>query len=1195
MSSWWSREDEGWERSSVATLTSFGSPANFKHVRGRNFVLQGNNGGWTTIPSAYYKLYKKLGLVVKRWTDASDNDIDWDVYSAFRWSGSIVTAGVPAPVADEAVTFTDEDDETFLFLPEGDPVEDSYEGQDIVDAGGWFFTDTSIIADNGNAELNSAIPYIKLGNLTGFSDAAAGHAGIWQGKDIADGIYKQIIGSRNLDQYMSWDGSQLVVRGDIVATSVIAGGTTSNVWEINSDNDNVNVDLIFGRATGGDATIRYNGTTVNVDKTLTVGGTTVVLESRTVTAGAGLTGGGALSSNITLNIGAGAGITVNADDVALTTPGTLTVATSNSASGNHTHAITSSSNPGAAASLLATNASGILFLAQLNTDTITDRSGGNLTINPTGDIVFDPQGNDLLPSTNYDLNLGALSKKYLTLHAAELWVETLVAQNTLATVGGRILILPTNILIADVSTGATTIDVKYNNLANGDRIYLEANGAVEFMAVTSGASVISGGYRYSVTRNLDGSGANQWYAGDAIANTGTTGNGWIDAYSVRGVKASSEEGPTIVGNIRNSSTYNDWSTMWAIGNLNGLYGYGAETPGAAFGKYASGNPNITVDATNGIRIRNFTTTIGQWDTSGNITVGEVGASKSNVYITSNKVQLRTNTTVNLELDTGGNITVGNTSTEHVSITSTSVQFKDGVSVYTDLTAGALTIGLVSGGEYVSIEGTNGIRLYGGGVLTAQLTNAGTLTLGQVAASKANIQYDAATGNLNFRTNTTTNLYISTTGYLTFNAISGDGTNTGYAQWVNGSSVKIGQLIGEYGTGTSAGAAAGLEMLGYSDTSGRVGFIQLTAVGYSGSGSSALAVRSDGTFYVDLRAGTNTAAGTQALALKTRIADTNTINILMYLDTETTGTAAAGLGSAISMRAEDDGGSMIEVGLLGFGWKDPAAANRNGVFFLSVADNGTYNEVMRITRAGRFSIGGSGITSSPSHPFEFNDGNDLQANIRADNSAQNDDGWATATIDYGEYVEKRDPREPIRVGEIVYIKGRRASKAVGGTPMIVSTRAGIRGGDPMQWHKKWLDSERWKEEYGAIPETMEEWENRFGKTVRRDEQGEPMPRLPYDARPDGMKVLNPEWNPNETYVSRAERADEWIVVAFAGQVPVRVRGHVNEGDFIVPSGRGDGYGRAIAYATENLLQAVGIAWESKESVGDGMVLCAVGLK
>lgn len=52
------------------------------------------------------------------------------------------------------------------------------------------------------------------------------------------------------------------------------------------------------------------------------------LEGRTLTAGAGLTGGGDLSANRTFAVGAGTGITVNADDVALSntavTPGSYT-------------------------------------------------------------------------------------------------------------------------------------------------------------------------------------------------------------------------------------------------------------------------------------------------------------------------------------------------------------------------------------------------------------------------------------------------------------------------------------------------------------------------------------------------------------------------------------------------------------------------------------------------------------------------------------------------------------------------------------------------------------------------------------------------------------------------------------------------------------------------------------------------------
>lgn len=256
-------------------------------------------------------------------------------------------------------------------------------------------------------------------------------------------------------------------------------------------------------------------------------------------------------------------------------------------------------------------------------------ASGNLTLNPSGDVEFNPTGNDLLPTSNYDLNIGALSKKYLTLHAAELWVETLVAQNTIATIGGRILVGPTTALTLDLAPATTFICVKHNEMTTNDRVYLEANGAVEFLAITStpttdhascNATVTD--YHYTVTRNLDGPGADQWYAGDAVFNTGTTNDGFIDLYSVRGVKSASEAGPTIVGNVRTNTGYADWAARWAIGNLNGLYGYGATTYGVAFGDPAEAN--IVIDATNGIRIRDGTTPKLTMDTSGNLSlVGDI--------------------------------------------------------------------------------------------------------------------------------------------------------------------------------------------------------------------------------------------------------------------------------------------------------------------------------------------------------------------------------------------------------------------------------------------------------------------------------------------------------------------------------------------------------------------------------------------
>lgn len=242
-------------------------------------------------------------------------------------------------------------------------------------------------------------------------------------------------------------------------------------------------------------------------------------------------------------------------------------------------------------------------------------ASANLTLSPTGDIVTSPTGLDILPGTGYTYNLGALTNKYLTLHAAELWVETLVAQNTLATIGGRVLVGPTTTLTSDLSSGATSMSVKHNSLANGDRVLLESNGSVEWIAVAS-ASSGSGPYTYTITRNLDGSGANNWVAGDAVFNTGTTNSGFIDLYSSAGVISGS--GPTIVGNVRTGTTYNNIAPRWAIGNLNGLYGYGATTYGAAFGSDSA--TNVTVDATNGFRIRSSTTAKFSADTSGNLSI-----------------------------------------------------------------------------------------------------------------------------------------------------------------------------------------------------------------------------------------------------------------------------------------------------------------------------------------------------------------------------------------------------------------------------------------------------------------------------------------------------------------------------------------------------------------------------------------------
>lgn len=73
--------------------------------------------------------------------------------------------------------------------------------------------------------------------------------------------------------------------------------------------------------------------------------------------------------------------------------------------------------------------------------------------------------------------------------------------------------------------------------------------------------------------------------------------------------------------------------------------------------------------------------------------------------------------------------------------------------------------------------------------------------------------------------------------------------------------------------------------------------------------------------------------------------------------------------------------------------------------------------------------------------------------------------------------------------------------------------------------------------------------------------------------------------------------EYAKIAFLGQVPIRVAGTVAAGDYILPSGNGDGM--AIAYSSSELPtnrfdEIIGVAWEDSENEAPALVNVALGL-
>jgi len=121
-------------------------------------------------------------------------------------------------------------------------------------------------------------------------------------------------------------------------------------------------------------------------------------------------------------------------------------------------------------------------------------------------------------------------------------------------------------------------------------------------------------YTYAC-RVESGSTGNVYTAGQAIVNFGVTGEGYLlleatgtgaPYFSVRTTSATPWTGATNLEHVR-------------MGNLNGNWGYVADIYGVAIGKYDTNLPNITVDPTNGLRIRSYNSAepLLQLDTSGN--------------------------------------------------------------------------------------------------------------------------------------------------------------------------------------------------------------------------------------------------------------------------------------------------------------------------------------------------------------------------------------------------------------------------------------------------------------------------------------------------------------------------------------------------------------------------------------------------
>jgi hypothetical protein len=386
----------------------------------------------------------------------------------------------------------------------------------------------------------------------------------------------------------------------------------------------------------------------------------ITVNANDVALASSVAGAGLAYDTGVLNIGAGLGITVNANDVALTTPGTLTANTTNSSTGSHTHAITanvaastltvnstgtvgtsaalaradhthaitSSPNPGAAASILASDATGKLTLplmvasTSLTTPLVTAGAGQSLTLQAPLDLILDPTSDLVRMGAGASLQASSYASQttgwrvtdageadFRYIFVDEMHAKSFIADLEQALAGGQI-IAKSVAMVATAFTlpaaGATgTLRVKDLPSAPNMAVFQSGDFVGLRLFSRAGGSLTIGWAWGTVTAYADGTGGNEgtqtWtftrhattpgaatgtIPADALAlDFGVSGNGFYEVNAIDGAYGANSPYAQVVTWATHPATQTVRARM---GNLRGIFSVADE-----FGLYAGSGTAVT--------------------------------------------------------------------------------------------------------------------------------------------------------------------------------------------------------------------------------------------------------------------------------------------------------------------------------------------------------------------------------------------------------------------------------------------------------------------------------------------------------------------------------------------------------------------------------------------------------------------------
>lgn len=333
----------------------------------------------------------------------------------------------------------------------------------------------------------------------------------------------------------------------------------------------------------------------------------------------------------------------------------------------------------------------------------------NLSVDGTGKATFSPSGGNMLfnshlafsgsygmashltPSLTDTYDLGSNSRLW-----RKGWLSKLdavvFAENTITLLGGWLWVPKyAGTAAEDIDTTETSIDLGADTgvMAVNDFIAFRQALKVEYMQLTA----YEGSNVWTVTRNLDGSGANTWPQGAPYACLGYSGTGRIEL--------DAQTANPRISMIRQGALYNVQTELLRIGDLNGAWDYESETWGVAIGEYTSGKTNLTLDPTNGFRVRSYSTARLELTPAGVLNVRDSGGTAVFTFDASAGAEFA----APLTLGSGGGIYQGTSGSFASPGTGLKIWNDSGMGRIAAYSGGTLQAGFDTGGAFTAGGGT----------------------------------------------------------------------------------------------------------------------------------------------------------------------------------------------------------------------------------------------------------------------------------------------------------------------------------------------------------------------------------------------------------------------------------------------------------------------------------------------------------